>query len=41
MPRAGLVVEPEGESPLAWQGGRVSALIAEVASAAAREGLTR
>jgi pimeloyl-ACP methyl ester carboxylesterase len=41
MPRARLVVEPEGESPLAWQGGRVSALIAEVASAAAREGLAR
>jgi pimeloyl-ACP methyl ester carboxylesterase len=41
MPRARLVVEPEGESPLAWQGGRVSTLIAEVASAAAREGLTR
>jgi pimeloyl-ACP methyl ester carboxylesterase len=41
MPRARLVVEPDGESPLAWQGGRVSALIAEVASAAAREGLAR
>lgn len=41
MPRARLVVEGEGESPLAWQGGRVSALIAEVASAAAREGLAR
>jgi 3-oxoadipate enol-lactonase len=41
MPRARLVIEPEGQSPLAWQGARVSALIAEVASAAAREGLAR
>jgi pimeloyl-ACP methyl ester carboxylesterase len=41
MPRARLVVEGEGESPIAWQGGRVSSLIAEVASAAAREGLVR
>jgi 3-oxoadipate enol-lactonase len=41
MPRARLVVEGEGESPLAWQGGRVCALIAEVASEAAREGLAR
>lgn len=41
MPRARLVTESEGESPLAWQGGRVSALIAELVSAAAREGLAR
>jgi hypothetical protein len=38
MPGARLVSEREGESPLAWQGGRLSRMIAEVASAAAREG---
>ena len=41
MPLARLAVEGEGESPLAWQGGRVSTLIADVAGAAAREGLVR
>jgi pimeloyl-ACP methyl ester carboxylesterase len=34
LPRARLVVEAEGQSPLAWQGGRVSKLIAEVAAQA-------
>jgi hypothetical protein len=38
LPRGRLVCEAPGESPLAWQGGRVSRLIAQVASAAAREG---
>jgi pimeloyl-ACP methyl ester carboxylesterase len=28
LPRARLVSEPEGESPLAWQGGRLSRAIA-------------
>jgi pimeloyl-ACP methyl ester carboxylesterase len=32
LPAGRLVVEDEGASPLAWQGGRVSALIAEVAA---------
>jgi hypothetical protein len=41
IPRARLVSDREGESPLAWQGGRVSRVIAEVASAAAREGRVR
>lgn len=31
LPAGRFVVEPEGSSPLAWQGGRVSKLIAEVA----------
>lgn len=35
IPGARLVVEEEGASPIAWQGGRVSALIAEVAAGAA------
>lgn len=39
LPRGRLVSEPRGESPVAWQGGRASRLIAEVASEAAREGL--
>jgi 3-oxoadipate enol-lactonase len=34
LPHARLVVEAEGQSPLAWQGGRVSKLIAEVAAQA-------
>jgi 3-oxoadipate enol-lactonase len=34
LPDARLVVEEEGSSPLAWQGGRVSKLIAEVAAKA-------
>ncbi len=34
LPAARLVVEEQGSSPLAWQGGRVSKLIAEVAAAA-------
>jgi pimeloyl-ACP methyl ester carboxylesterase len=34
LPRARLAVEDEGRSPLAWQGGRVSKLVAEVARAA-------
>jgi 3-oxoadipate enol-lactonase len=34
LPQARLVVEDEGDSPLAWQGGRVSKLIAEVAARA-------
>jgi pimeloyl-ACP methyl ester carboxylesterase len=41
IPDARLVSEAEGESPLAWQGGRLSAVIAEAASHAAREGLVR
>jgi hypothetical protein len=32
IPGARLVVEAPGESPIAWQGGRVSAIIAEVAA---------
>ena len=38
LARARLVSEAPGESPLAWQGGQLSKLIAEVASEAAREG---
>jgi pimeloyl-ACP methyl ester carboxylesterase len=34
IPGARLVVEEEGESPIAWQGGRVSRVIAEVAGEA-------
>jgi pimeloyl-ACP methyl ester carboxylesterase len=34
LPRASLVVEHEGRSPLAWQGGRLSQVIAELASKA-------
>jgi hypothetical protein len=34
IPGARLVVEEPGASPIAWQGGRLSALIAEAASAA-------
>ncbi|HWC27438.1 MAG TPA: alpha/beta hydrolase [Solirubrobacteraceae bacterium] len=34
LPRGRLVVEDEGRSPLAWQGGRVSRLIADVAAQA-------
>ena len=41
VPGARLVSEEEGESPLAWQGGRLSAVIAEAASDAARAGLMR
>jgi pimeloyl-ACP methyl ester carboxylesterase len=41
IPGARLVSEGEGESPLAWQGGRLSAVIAEAASDAARAGLVR
>jgi pimeloyl-ACP methyl ester carboxylesterase len=36
LPRGRLVVEDEGRSPLAWQGGRVSKLIAEIAREAWR-----
>ena len=35
LPRGRLEVEEEGRSPLAWQGGRVSRLIAELAAQAA------
>jgi pimeloyl-ACP methyl ester carboxylesterase len=38
MPHAELLVEDPGESPLAWQGGRISRAIADVAAQAAREG---
>jgi pimeloyl-ACP methyl ester carboxylesterase len=38
LARARLVSEAPGASPLAWQGGQLSKLIAEVASEAAREG---
>ena len=38
LARARLVSEAPGQSPLAWQGGQLSKLIAEVASEAAREG---
>jgi len=41
IPGARLVSEDEGQSPLAWQGGRLSAVIAQAASAAARDGLVR
>ena len=41
IPGARLVVEDEGQSPLAWQGGRLSAVIADAASEAARAGLVR
>jgi pimeloyl-ACP methyl ester carboxylesterase len=41
IPGARLVSEDEGQSPLAWQGGRLSAVIAEAASAAGRDGLVR
>ncbi|MFL5820822.1 MAG: alpha/beta hydrolase [Solirubrobacteraceae bacterium] len=41
IPRARLVGEAEGESPLAWQGGRLSSLISQIASQAARKGLVR
>jgi pimeloyl-ACP methyl ester carboxylesterase len=34
IPGARLIVEEEGQSPLAWQGGRLSAVIAEAASGA-------
>jgi hypothetical protein len=38
LPDARLVSEEPGHSPLAWQGGRVSRVIGEAASAAARAG---
>jgi len=41
IPGARLLSEDEGQSPLAWQGGRLSAVIALAASAAARDGLVR
>jgi pimeloyl-ACP methyl ester carboxylesterase len=41
IPGARMVAEEEGQSPLAWQGGRLSAVIAEAASDAARAGLVR
>jgi pimeloyl-ACP methyl ester carboxylesterase len=41
IPGARLVVEDEGQSPLAWQGGRLSAVVADAASEAARSGLVR
>jgi pimeloyl-ACP methyl ester carboxylesterase len=34
IPGARLLVEEAGHSPLAWQGGRVSAAIAELAASA-------
>ena len=34
IPDAELVVEPEGESPIAWQGGRLSAIVADLAAEA-------
>ena len=34
LPRGRLVVEEEGKSPLAWQGGRLSKVIAELAAQA-------
>jgi pimeloyl-ACP methyl ester carboxylesterase len=39
IPGARVVSEEEGESPLVWQGGRLSGVIAEAASDAARAGL--
>ncbi len=36
IPGASLVVEEPGTSPIAWQGGRLSAIIAGVAAEAAR-----
>jgi pimeloyl-ACP methyl ester carboxylesterase len=41
IPGARLVSEDEGESPLAWQGGRLSKVIGDVAARAARAGLVR
>jgi hypothetical protein len=38
LPEARLLVEEPGQSPLAWQGGRLSKVIAELASDAARTG---
>jgi pimeloyl-ACP methyl ester carboxylesterase len=38
LPRAELVTEEPGQSPLAWQGGQLSRVIAELASDAARAG---
>jgi pimeloyl-ACP methyl ester carboxylesterase len=38
LPNAHLLVEEPGKSPLAWQGGRLSKVIAQVASDAARAG---
>ena len=35
IPGARLVVEDEGESPIAWQGGRLSRVIGELAAEAA------
>jgi hypothetical protein len=32
LPRARLAIEPEGQSPLAWQGGRLSREIAAFAA---------
>jgi pimeloyl-ACP methyl ester carboxylesterase len=36
LPRGRLVVEDEGSSPLAWQGGQLSRVIAELAAEAMR-----
>jgi hypothetical protein len=36
IPSARLVVEEEGRSPIAWQGGQLSKVIAELADQAAR-----
>jgi pimeloyl-ACP methyl ester carboxylesterase len=41
IPGARLVSEDEGQSPLAWQGGRLSKVIGDVAARAARDGLVR
>jgi pimeloyl-ACP methyl ester carboxylesterase len=41
IPNARLVTEEPGQSPLAWQGGRLSAVIAQAASDAGRSGLVR
>jgi pimeloyl-ACP methyl ester carboxylesterase len=41
IPGARLVSEDEGQSPLAWQGGRLSKVIGDVAARAAVDGLVR
>jgi pimeloyl-ACP methyl ester carboxylesterase len=41
IPGARLVCEAPGESPLAWQGGRLSKVIAEIAAAEDRDGRFR
>jgi 3-oxoadipate enol-lactonase len=41
IPDSRLISEDEGQSPLAWQGGRLSTVIGDAAANAAREGLVR